>query len=378
MKVYSKAILPKDFKASAVACGIKKTKKLDLALFYSDIPAKAACLFTANKIQAAPIQVCKLHQKQAKSFRAILVNSGNANCFTGQTGLQDAIGTIAVLAKAIGVKKENILVASTGIIGKRLQTHLIKIATPELVEGLSVKGIDKAKLAIMTTDLVAKEVSVKFNIGKETITICGVAKGSGMIAPDLATMLVFIFTDANITQSALNKAMKLSADKSFNCITVDGCMSTNDSVMLMANGASKNALIDKGNGFNLFVNALDIICLVLAKMVVRDGEGATKFIEIKVRGAKNPQDAKKAALAIANSNLFKTAMFGQNHNFGRIVASVGASGIDVKEKDIKIKVSPLKKKDILVDVSIGGGEFSSVVYTSDLTYDYVKINAEYN
>ena len=378
MKFYKKAILPKNFKANAIACGIEKSKKLDLALFYSDITAKAGCLFTTNKIQAAPIQVCKRHLKSNKSFNAIVVNSGNANCFTGDIGIKDAESTAGAVAGALNIKKENTLVASTGIIARRLPVNLIKKAIPQLVAGLSKEAIDKAKRAIMTTDFIAKEVAVKFNIGAKKITICGVAKGAGMIAPNMATMLVFIFTDANITQNAINKALKLCVANSFNCITIDGCMSTNDSVMLLANGAAGNSLIKGGENFNLFVKALNIVCLELAKMIVKDGEGATKFIEIKIRGAKKFEDAKKVALNIANSNLFKTAMFGENPNFGRIVASAGASGVDIKEKDIKIKVSPLNKKDIFVDVSIGRGNSSCVVYTSDLTPEYIKINAEYN
>jgi len=378
MKFYKKAILPKNFKANAIACGIKKSKKLDLALFYSDITAKAGCLFTTNKIQAAPIQVCKRHLKSNKSFNAIVVNSGNANCFTGDIGIKDAESTAGAVAGALNIKKENTLVASTGIIARRLPVNLIKKAIPQLVAGLSKEAIDKAKRAIMTTDLIAKEVAVKFNIAAKKITICGVAKGAGMIAPNMATMLVFIFTDANITQNAINKALKLCVANSFNCITIDGCMSTNDSVMLLANAAAGNSLIKGGENFNLFVKALNIVCLELAKMIVKDGEGATKFIEIKIRGAKKFEDAKKVALNIANSNLFKTAMFGENANFGRIVASAGASGVDLEEKDIKIKLSPLNKKDIFVDVSIGRGNSSCVVYTSDLTPEYIKINAQYN
>jgi len=378
MKTLKKAILPIGFKASGIASGIKKSGKLDLALFYSDSSAKAACQFTTNKIQAAPIMVSKRHLKESSNFKAIIVNSGNANCFTGQMGLKDSEETTQFLAEALDINKQNCLVASTGIIGRRLPLLKIKEAIPYLINGLSRSGIGKAKLAIMTTDTFAKEITVSFNIGKSKVTICGVAKGAGMIAPNMATMLAFILTDANITKRALNKALGVSMNHSFNCITVDGCMSTNDSLMLLANGASKNPLIKEGNRFNSFVKALNIVCLTLAKMIVRDAEGATKFIEVKVRGAENFADARKVALSIANSNLFKTAMYGENPNFGRILASIGASGIDLKEKDIKIKVSPLNKKDIFADASIGKGKFSAVVYTSDLTPEYIKINAKYN
>lgn len=378
MKIYKKAVLPKGFKANGFACGLKKSKKLDLALIYSEIPAGAACVFTSNKLVAAPIKLNQKHLKANKFYRAILINSGNANCFTGNQGQKDACQTAKSLALALTIGKEETLVASTGIIGKRLNIEKIRDAIPQLIKGLSSNGINKAKLAIMTTDTFAKEVTVKFNIGSQVVTICGIAKGAGMIAPNMATMLAFILTDANVKIGALNKALKVCVDTSFNCITVDGCMSTNDSVMLLANGASRSKLIGNNADLDKFVKALKIVCQSLAKMIVSDAEGATKFIEIKVKKAKDFHEARKLALAIANSNLFKTAMYGQNPNFGRIVAAVGACGIDVKEKDLKIKVSPLNKDNINIGVSVNRGNASAIVYTSDLTPEYIKINAEYN
>lgn len=318
------------------------------------------------------------HLKSSKFFNAIIVNSGNANCFTGELGLKDAQQTSKSLAHALGIKKENVLLASTGIIGRRLPVKKIKYAIPKLVASLSDNGIDKAKQAIMTTDKFAKEISVKFIIGNKTVTVCAVAKGAGMIAPNMATMLAFILTDANITQKALNSAMDLAVENSFNCITVDGCMSTNDSIIALANAAANNSLIKAGKNFDAFTRALTMVCLHLAKMIVRDAEGATKFIQIKVKAAKNTREAKSIALSIAQSSLFKTAMYGQNPNFGRIVASVGASGVNVKENDLKIKVSPLNKKEINIEVSVKGGRSSATVYTSDLTPEYIKINAAYN
>ena len=378
MKIYKKAILPLGFKANAVASGIKKSAKLDLALFYSEVPAKAACCFTTNKVQAAPIRINRRYLKINKGFRAIIVNSGNANCFTGDVGLRDAEVTTKALAKILGLKKESVLVASTGIIGRRLPVAKIKEATPQLAKGLSVSGINKAKKAIITTDTFTKEMAVKFNLGSKIITLSGVAKGAGMIAPHMATMLCFIFTDASITQTALDKALKAAVAGSFNSITVDGCMSTNDSVMMLANGRAGNLLINAKNHFNSFVKALNILCLELAKMIIRDAEGASKFIRITVKEAKSFEEAKKAALSIANSNLFKTAMYGRNPNFGRIIAALGASGIEVEEKNLKIKVSPLDKKYITVNVGIKRGEACATVYTSDLTPEYIKINASYN
>jgi len=378
MKKYKVGILPLGFKANGVPCGLKRSGKPDLALFFSEKPAKAACVFTTNSILAAPVVLSKASLKTNKSFQAIIVNSGNANCFNGKAGLKDASDTARVLAKVLGLKKNSVLVASTGIIGKRLAVNKIKSGIPGLVKGLSSNGIGKAARAIMTTDTFAKEFSVKFNLGSKVITICGIAKGAGMIAPNMATLLSFVFTDANISQGALNKALKTSVAGSFNSITVDGCMSTNDSVMLLANAKASNALICGGENLDKFSEALSAVCLELAKMIVRDAEGASKFIKISVKSAKNQKSAMAVALNIANSNLFKTAVYGENPNFGRIASSAGASGVGIKEEDLKIKVSSLKKKDIAVVVTLNQGKAQAVVYTSDLTPEYIKINAEYN
>lgn len=378
MKIYKKALLPGGFRANGVSCGIKKSGKLDLALFYSDLPAIASCKFTANKIQAAPILINKRHLKKNKEYRAVIVNSGNANAFCGTRGLRDAQEMSRLVARQLFIKTDSVLVASTGVIARRLPVTKIKKAVPDLVSGLSGQGIDRAKKAIMTTDKFAKEISAVFNLGNRTVTVCGVAKGAGMIAPDMATMLCFIFTDANITQRALDKALTVAVESSFNCITVDGCMSTNDSAIALANGAAANNLIDVNKNFALFFKAVNIVCLELAKLIVKDAEGATKFIKITVSKAKAFQEARKVALSIANSNLFKAAIYGENPNFGRIVSAIGASGVDTKEKDLKINLSPLNRKDINVNVSINRGKSRAVVYTSDLTPEYIKINAEYN
>ncbi|MFH1440588.1 MAG: bifunctional glutamate N-acetyltransferase/amino-acid acetyltransferase ArgJ [Candidatus Omnitrophota bacterium] len=379
MRVYKKAILPVGFRANGVACGIKKSGKLDLALFISDLPAKAACKFTTNKLPAAPVIINKKYLRKNKEFRAIVVNSGNANAFCAEAGLSDAEKMSVSAAEILAVKKENILVASTGIIAKKLPIEKIEHALPDLVKGLSKQAIDKAKRAILTTDKFTKELTVKVNIAGRIVTVCGVAKGAGMIAPNMATMLCFIFTDANITQRVLDLALTSAVDNSFNLITVDGCMSTSDSVMLLANGQAKNSLIDTDKYFNDFCKAINMVCFELAKMVVKDGEGATKFIRIEVNEAKNYSEARKVGLSIANSNLFKTAMYASSLNVkGRIIASVGSAGVDLKEKDLKIKFSDLKKKDIEVKVSLAKGKSEVVIYTSDLSHEYVKINAEYN
>ncbi|MCU0651794.1 MAG: bifunctional glutamate N-acetyltransferase/amino-acid acetyltransferase ArgJ [Candidatus Omnitrophica bacterium] len=377
--VFKKVILPLGFQANGLSAGLKRKNKLDLALLYSVVPAKASCLFTRNKILAAPIIVCKKHLKNNQGFQAVIANSGNANCFTGAQGIKDALAMAASAGSALGVKKEAVLVASTGIIGRKLPIDKIKKAMPVLVSGLTESGVDKAKKAIMTTDTFSKEITVKFVLGGKTITCCGIAKGAGMIAPDMATMLCFILTDAQITQGALNKALQTAVEKSFNCITVDGCMSTNDTVMVLANGMAGNKLITAGSNFAVFSSVLNKACLELAKMIVRDAEGATKFVHIKVIQAKSAKEAKTAALSIANSALFKTAMFASSPNImGRITAAIGASGVAVKEQGLRIKYSPLKKKEVNIEISLGCGKARAEVYTSDLSYEYVKINAEYN
>ncbi|RJP28195.1 MAG: bifunctional glutamate N-acetyltransferase/amino-acid acetyltransferase ArgJ [Candidatus Omnitrophota bacterium] len=378
MNILNKAYLPCGFKAAAVASGIKKSGKLDLGLIISEVPAKASCVFTANKIKAAPLKIDKEHLSKSKFFQAIIVNSGNANCFTSGQGIKDASRMAAMVAEPLGLLKEAVLVASTGIIGKRMPMENVSRGIIKLFPLLSASGIDKAKKAILTTDTFAKEITVRFKIGSKVVTICGIAKGAGMISPSMATMLCFVLTDASITQRALDKSLKGAVESSFNSITVDGCMSTNDSVMVLANSLAGNKLIDKGAAFGIFTKALNTVCLELAKLIVRDGEGATKFIRINVNGAKSYGQARKGALAIANSDLFKTAIYGQNPNFGRIVASLGASGILLNEDKIRIKASSLAKKDINIDVYLGAGKYSATVYTSDLTPEYIKINAEYN
>jgi glutamate N-acetyltransferase/amino-acid N-acetyltransferase len=377
MIVQKKAVLPLGFLANGIYCGIKKSRKPDLALFYCAQASKAAAQFSRNKIQAAPLQVNKKHLKKSRYFQAIIVNSGNANCFTGAAGLADAEKMAQYAAWALEVTPEKILVASTGIIAKKLPIARIKKAVPDLVKGLSAGNIDKAKLAILTTDKRAKEITVKFNIANHRVSICGIAKGSGMIAPNMATMLGFIFSDADITQAALKKALKIAVENSFNCISVDNCMSTNDTVIALANGASQSALIDTGKNFKMFSAALNLVCLELAKMIVRDAEGATKFIRINVHKAKSFNQARQIALSIANSSLFKTAIYAESPNFlGRLIAAAGASRAQIK--NLKAKASSLKKKDINIDVWVNTGKASASVYTCDLTHEYIRINSEYN
>ncbi len=367
----------KGFEAAAMAAGLKKNNQFDLALIYTDVPAVSCGMFTKNRFAAAPVIICKEHLK-AKQSQAIVVNSGNANCYTGVAGLKVAKETARVAAELLGIKNNAVLVSSTGIIGKLLDISKIAHAVPFLVKSLNTNGGQKVARAIMTTDTKPKEAVAKIKIGNSGVTIGAVAKGAGMIAPDMATMLCFITTDAAIEYAALKEALRDAVDTSFNMITIDGCMSTNDSVIILANGMAKNTVIRLADAqFLKFKTALKEICLSLAKMIVQDAEGATKFITIEVSGAGNNAEAKKAALAIANSNLFKTAVYGQGQNWGRIIAAIGASGVKAKER-IKLQYSSFKKKNIVVKADLGCGVGKATVYTSDLTPEYVRINAEYN
>lgn len=370
---------PKGFKANGISCGIKASGKPDLALIVSDAPAVGAAVFTKNSIKAAPITVSQKHIRN-KTIRAIVANSGNANCFTGSFGLLYAQRTAKLTGQLLGVPAGHVLVASTGIIGKPLPYKKIRQHARILVEGLHTNGSRKAAKAILTTDTKPKEIAVQIRLSGRKVSIGGCAKGSGMIAPNMATMLGFITTDAVVTAKMLNAALRQAVDQSFNCMSVDGCMSTNDMVALMANGFAKNQTIrapDKD--FHVFCRALTYVCLDLAKKIVLDGEGATKFIAIHVLGAKNPPQARKAGLAIANSNLVKTAAFGSNPNWGRIAAAVGSLGIpQISEKNLKIKFSPFTKKEIHISVDLNIGQAQAVVHTSDLSYEYVRINGEYN
>ncbi|MDP2939124.1 MAG: bifunctional glutamate N-acetyltransferase/amino-acid acetyltransferase ArgJ [Candidatus Omnitrophota bacterium] len=378
MKIITGVTAPLGFKANGVYCGIKKSGKLDLALVYSDVLAVACGMFTTNKIQAAPIKVTEAHLKDNLA-QAIIVNSGNANCSTGKQGLISALHTTHRLAQILGVDKEDVLVASTGIIGKKLPLKNIEKALPVLVNGLSKDGGRRAAFAIMTTDTKPKQEAIRFQISHKDVTIGAMAKGAGMVYPKMATMLAFITTDVKITPILLKQALRIAVDKSFNCISVDGCTSTNDMVLILANGLAKNKLISsKDRNFFLFTERLSQLCLNLAKKIVWDAEGATKFVKIVVCGAKTIEDAKKVGFAIANSTLVKTAFFSGGKNWGRIAAAIGQAGIDLKEDKLKINFTPFKRKEITITVNLNQGKSEATVYTSDLSYEYVRINARYN
>jgi len=379
MKIIKGAITAaKGFKANGLCCGIKRSGKPDLSLIVSDVPATTVGVFTKNSIIAAPLVVTKKKLKNQKA-QAIVINSGNANCFTGKFGLAYAQKTTEVIAQLLKIAKENVLVASTGIIGKPLPFQKIKKASPALVKGLAKTKAHLAARGILTTDLAAKEIALQITVGGKPVALGAMAKGSGMIAPNMATMLGFITTDAKINASLLKTALKEACEMSFNSITVDNCMSTNDMVVVMANGLAQNKCISKKDkDFKTFCNALNIICLDLAKKIVKDGEGATKFITVTIEGAKTEPQAKEAAFAVANSNLVKTAAYGSNPNWGRVAAAVGALGLGVTESMLKIKFSSFTKKEIGINVDLGLGSKTATVYTSDLSIDYVKINGKYN
>ncbi len=366
------------FTASGMACGIKKSGKLDLALIYSQKPTTCAAVYTKNSIKAAPLLVTQEHLRN-NIAQAILINSGNANCFTGNFGLLYARQSTELIARLLKINKDDVLVTSTGIIGKPLPYNKIKAGAPFLVKNLTKKGGHKAAKAILTTDLATKEIAVQITLSGKKVFLGATAKGSGMIAPNMATMLAFVTTDAAISTGMLKKALKIAIDQSFNNITIDGCMSTNDMVTVMANGLARNKMITHNDAdFKIFSQALNFICLDLAKKIVWDAEGITKFIEITVSGAKDVAQAKKVGFAIANSVLVKTAAFGSNPNWGRVAAAVGSLGLSVTEKQLKISFSSFANKHIRIFVNLNLGKHQATVYTSDLSLEYVKINGRYN
>lgn len=385
------------FKFSGISAGIKKkTGKPDLALIVSETPAAIAGVFTTNRIKAAPVKL-DIRRIRTHKGQAIIINSGNANACTGERGLRDADEMTEVTAKELGIPRSLVYVSSTGIIGRPLPMAKIKKAIPEAVRKLSPLSLDKAAAAIMTTDTVPKIVTRKIKIGRKTGTIAGIAKGAGMISPNMATMLSYIVTDIGIIPKALDSALKAAVRQSFNRLTVDNDMSTNDSVIIMANGMLGNAALTKKTSYyKKFENALIDLTFELAKMIARDGEGASKLIAINVKGARSESDAEKAARSIANSMLVKTAIYGNDPNWGRIISAVGYSGVNISEKKLDIYINECKlvsngiknsrikiprnifaKKEIIITVDLGLGKKSAGILTCDLTEKYIKINAVY-
>ncbi|MCM8820216.1 MAG: bifunctional glutamate N-acetyltransferase/amino-acid acetyltransferase ArgJ [Candidatus Omnitrophica bacterium] len=363
---------PKGFLFSAINSGIKK-EGLDLGLIFCEDFAQTIGFFTKNKNSSYSVLVSKNHIKYPT--KAVLVNSGNANCFYKGNGFLNTQSLCENLAKILKVKKENILIASTGIIGKPLPFKKIKDNLKKLVAGLSPNKIDDFSSAIMTTDTFKKIEYQKIFIKNKTINILGFAKGAGMIYPNMATLLTFILTDAKINEGIFKQICKDVLEVSFNSISVDGCMSTNDTFFIIS---SQKIPIEDSKEISIFSEKLKITSLELAKKVVKDGEGATKFIEIEIKGAKTKKEAKLAAFSISNSNLFKCAIYGENPNWGRIIAALGQVGLSVSENKLKIFSTPLSKKEIKFIIDLGMGKCSWKVYTCDLTPKYIQINAQYS
>jgi glutamate N-acetyltransferase/amino-acid N-acetyltransferase len=388
----------KGFQFSAVEAAIKKPGRKDLALIFSEVPAPACAVFTTNAVKAAPVLLSAERIKNGTA-QALIVNSGNANACTGELGMVVARETSHLAAEGLGIPEDAVQVSSTGVIGVQMPMERIREAIPGLIEGLSSGTLDDVAEAIMTTDTFPKMEARSGLAGGISYTVAGIAKGAGMIMPNMATMLSFIITDAKVEPALLDTAFRRAVDTSFNAITVDGDTSTNDTCLIMANGMAGNPLIAAGTPeAAAFEALLHDVLLSLAKQIVKDAEGATKFVEIRVTGARSNADAKRAALSIANSSLVKTAFFGQDANWGRIFCAAGYSGAEVDPTRLSLRFDDvcmahngvftggdaeergtevLKKREFAVNVDLGLGEGFATVYTSDLSHEYVSINADY-
>ncbi|WP_286034756.1 bifunctional glutamate N-acetyltransferase/amino-acid acetyltransferase ArgJ [Megamonas hypermegale] len=388
----------KGFKAAGVKAGIKKSGNLDVAVIYTETPAAIAGTFTQNKVAAAPVYVSK-ETVATGSARAIVANAGCANACTGKQGMDDAYKTREIAAKELGINTDDVIVGSTGVIGVTLPMDKLEKGIKDAVADLSETGSINAANAIITTDTHCKTMTVKFDIGDAEVHMGAIAKGSGMIRPNMATMLCYITTDLDIEQSLLQKALSTCVEKSFNMISVDGDMSTNDTVVVLANGLAGNKKITEENAdYDIFCSNLMALCVELAKEIAADGEGASKFLTINVKGAKSFADAKTVGMAVANSPLVKTAFFGEDPNWGRVICAVGYSGADmVPEKtvvkfggitifdcgvgaqyDSEALVKVMRENDIVIDIELNLGDSDATVWTCDLSYEYVKINGEYH
>ena len=390
--------IPKGFKAAACSAGIKKSGKLDLALICADRPLECAGVFTTNKVVAAPVKITESRVRQGLC-QAILINSGNANACTGAQGLRDARRCGDLVAESLDIAPELVAISSTGVIGVPLPMYCFEDHVPTLCRMLNHDQFDGVARAMMTTDAYPKMSGRTITVDGQEVRLLGLAKGAGMIHPDMATMLAFVMTDALLADGVLEQSLRQAVNWSFNRITVDRDTSTNDMALLLASGEAENQEITEGSSASeQFNGALNEIMLDLAKMIARDGEGATKLVRIQVNGAANDNDALTAARSVATSQLVKTAFFGEDANWGRIIAAVGYSGADVDPDQVSImfdnvamvsnglglgseqeaKASEiLKLPEFTVTINLGSGQGSAYYYTSDLTYDYVRINADY-
>ena len=402
MKIISGGVCAaKGFTANGIHCGIRKNRtKRDISLIMSETPASAAAVYTTNLVKGAPLIVTKANLANGQA-QAIICNSGNANTCNAN-GIEVAEAMCAAIAKETGIKADDVVVASTGVIGQPLNLEPILTGIPALASGLSRDGGEAAAEGIMTTDTVKKEIAVEFEIGGKTCCIGGIAKGSGMIHPNMATMLVFITTDAAIAPKMLQKALSTDITNTFNMVSVDGDTSTNDMVTVLANGMAGNEEITAdGEAFDTFMKALNTVTVHLCRMIAGDGEGATKLLECHVSGAKDTATAKTVAKSVICSSLLKAAMFGADANWGRVLCAIGYSGadVDVDRVDVAFRSAKgtvevckngagiefseeiakeiLLEKEIEILVSIGDGNCDATAWGCDLTYDYVKINGDY-
>ncbi|MBN1516769.1 bifunctional glutamate N-acetyltransferase/amino-acid acetyltransferase ArgJ [Candidatus Sumerlaeota bacterium] len=389
---------PQGFRCAGIYCGIKESKRHDLMLIVSDHPAIGAAMFTTNAFCAAPVLISR-PVAEAGKFRAVVCNSGNANACTGPKGLENAKKMQQKAADTLSVAPEEVLVCSTGVIGSHLNMDAILGGIPQVAQSLSDDGWESVVAAMRTTDAFPKYFGATFEIGGKTVRLLGLAKGGGMIHPNMATMLSFLVTDAAIEPDALRQALRDAVNASFNAISVDGDTSTNDTVAIMANGAAGNAPIQLGAPeYKEFCQRLETVCIVLGKLIVHDGEGATRMGIINVRGAESDADALKAALAVARSPLVKTALYGADANWGRIVCALGYSGAKVNPEKTCVSLAGhlifhdglpmevneartkagLEKEEVPIDIDLGtGGEGKATYYTSDLTHEYIQVNAFY-
>jgi len=386
------------FRFSGISAGIKDSGEKDLALICSDVPAVTAAIFTTNRVKAAPVKLAITRFSRQKHCRAVIINSGNANACTGNEGIKDARRMITETARELDIIPALVQVSSTGIIGRRLPVKKIEKFIPDLVRKLSPVSLPDAASAIMTTDTFPKISQKKIKIGNRTGTIAGIAKGSGMICPSMATMLCYICTDIAVTHKALDSALRKAAGLSFNRLAVDNDMSTNDTVMVLSNGSLGNTpLTSRSSRYSTFEIALCDVMYDLSRMIAEDGEGATKLVEVIVRGARTESDAERIGKMISNSMLVKTAIYGKDPNWGRIIAAIGSSGVNVREEKIDIFLNRIKvvsrgigagrekaaakvlaNKKLAITVDVNSGNKTAKVLTCDLTEKYIKINAHYS
>lgn len=390
--------LPLGFSAAGHACGLKTDPAtLDLALFVSDRPAAAAGVFTQNRVCGAPVQVCRERLPRGTA-RAVVINSGNSNACTGDRGLNDARWMTAAAAEGIGCSAEDVLVCSTGVIGRLLPREKLAAGIPMVAKGLTpgAEGFHRAARGMMTTDTRPKQATRTLQIGGKTVRISGAAKGAAMISPNMATMLCVVMTDAVVAVPALPGILKAAVDRSFNCITIDGHTSTSDTVLLLANGASGASLLGTSDA-DAFQGALDDVCMELSQKIIRDGEGASHFVTLDVKGLESREAADKIARAVCDSALVKTAITGNDPNWGRIVSAAGYAGVPFRERECSLVVNgfslyqagtpipfdeaevsaAMKTGELHIELTFTRGSHAVRFWTTDLTAEYVRLNADY-